>query len=451
MKAGSPSRLRPRFRFHGSKPRDEILPYLARACAAAVPSRWENFPNVCIEAMRTGLPVIATRLGGMGELLEDGRTGWLTPDTGVAGMADGLVDALQRCVATPASERADMGRAASEAVAQICDNDAITGAQLAFREAVVSRGARRSRSATPPHGPKTPCATARTTARLRAGVVIKAASTDDAAPLQASLMQQTRRPAAVAVVCSDKADPATAVAGDPAADEVLYLRRPEVTGAAAWNAGFEALAGRGVDFWLFLDEHDALDAGCLDLMEHIFRYRSDVGLIAPWTVRGSDGLLEAPIGTDIDHQLERNELTPATAVRAGALNDAQPFNASMPREFDIWSLGNSALMRGWTAVGLPAAYAYRRLPPPIANWPNSTAIRAIRSEVLAPVAGSVGPVVLDFLDRHVPLPMTAPQVSKGIPSLGVRGRRYLRTLVFEPRKALRALARRSAAIGRWGA
>lgn len=142
-----PSALKPRFRFHGSKPRDELLPRLAAAMAAVVPSRWENFPYVCIEAMSAALPVIATRLGGMVELIEDGRTGWLAPGDGVAGMVDGLADALRRCLATAPQARAAMGLAASQAVRRICDNEATVSEHIAFRADVARRGATRSASA----------------------------------------------------------------------------------------------------------------------------------------------------------------------------------------------------------------------------------------------------------------------------------------------------------------
>ena len=142
-----PSALKPRFRFHGSKPRDELLPHLAAAMAGVVPSRWENFPHVCIEAMSSGLPVIATRLGGMVELIEDGRTGWLAPGDSVAGMVDGLVDALRRCLATAPQARAAMGLAASQAVRRICDNEATLSEHIAFRTDVARRGATRAASA----------------------------------------------------------------------------------------------------------------------------------------------------------------------------------------------------------------------------------------------------------------------------------------------------------------
>src|SRR5205085_689301 len=55
-----PPDLRGCFRFHGGKPRHEVLSMLRHARIGVVPSRWENFPNTCVEAMSSGLPVLAT-------------------------------------------------------------------------------------------------------------------------------------------------------------------------------------------------------------------------------------------------------------------------------------------------------------------------------------------------------------------------------------------------------
>jgi glycosyltransferase involved in cell wall biosynthesis len=58
-----PDRLKPRFRFHGSMPRAKLFRFLGQARMAVVPSRWENFPNTCVEAMCSGLPVIVSPEG----------------------------------------------------------------------------------------------------------------------------------------------------------------------------------------------------------------------------------------------------------------------------------------------------------------------------------------------------------------------------------------------------
>jgi glycogen(starch) synthase len=141
-----PPEVRDRFGFHGSQPRAELPRFLRQARIAVVPSRWENFPNTCVEAMASGLPVLATRQGGMAEMIVDGESGWLADEA----TPEALADALRRALATPPERLREMGRNAAAAVARICNNRAILDQHLAFRAEAARRGA--SRSLVPPAG-----------------------------------------------------------------------------------------------------------------------------------------------------------------------------------------------------------------------------------------------------------------------------------------------------------
>jgi len=59
------------------------------------PSLTEGLSNVILEAMESGLPVVATRTGGTPELVEDGKTGLLVPpgnDVEIAGAVAHFLD-----------------------------------------------------------------------------------------------------------------------------------------------------------------------------------------------------------------------------------------------------------------------------------------------------------------------------------------------------------------------
>jgi glycogen synthase len=140
-----PRDLEHRFLFRGSQNRSCVGSFLRAARMAVVPSRWENFPYSCIEAMASGLPVIATREGGMAEMIRDGRTGWLAAEPTSAG----LEQALRRALAEPGTRLSEMGHQAALDIGALCGNAEILGAQLEFRRRVVDKGPGRSLSRPP--------------------------------------------------------------------------------------------------------------------------------------------------------------------------------------------------------------------------------------------------------------------------------------------------------------
>jgi glycosyltransferase involved in cell wall biosynthesis len=69
---------------------EDVAARLAAADIFVLPSRSEAFPNAVLEAMAAGLPIVASGVGGVGELLEEGRTGMLVPPDDPGSLADRL-------------------------------------------------------------------------------------------------------------------------------------------------------------------------------------------------------------------------------------------------------------------------------------------------------------------------------------------------------------------------
>ncbi len=74
--------------FRGSVPHDEVLSRMASAAAVLVPSRDEAFGWVNAEALSVGTPVIASAVGGIPEIVEDGVCGFLVPPEDPIALAD---------------------------------------------------------------------------------------------------------------------------------------------------------------------------------------------------------------------------------------------------------------------------------------------------------------------------------------------------------------------------
>ena len=83
-------------RLLGARPHSEIPRWIAGADVLCLPSYNEGTPNVIIEALACGRPVVASRVGGIPEVVEHSVNGVLVAPGKAGGLADALKTALQR-------------------------------------------------------------------------------------------------------------------------------------------------------------------------------------------------------------------------------------------------------------------------------------------------------------------------------------------------------------------
>jgi glycosyltransferase involved in cell wall biosynthesis len=96
-------------RIHFAGWRPDVPELLAAGTALVLSSLWEGLPNVILEAMAAGLPVVATRVEGTSELIINGRTGLLVPPQS----PQELAWAIERILSDPAQARS-MGQSGRE-------------------------------------------------------------------------------------------------------------------------------------------------------------------------------------------------------------------------------------------------------------------------------------------------------------------------------------------------
>jgi glycogen(starch) synthase len=82
--------------FAGYLPEERMRAAVAAADVDVVPSLYEPFGFVALEAMAAGTPLVASRTGGLAEIVEDGRTGWLVEPGDARELARAVAAVLER-------------------------------------------------------------------------------------------------------------------------------------------------------------------------------------------------------------------------------------------------------------------------------------------------------------------------------------------------------------------
>jgi glycosyltransferase involved in cell wall biosynthesis len=104
-------KTRPWCAYEGFADREKLKTYLEGASLLALPSLEDNCPMVVLEAMAAGVPVVAAKVGGLPELIEEGSTGYFCDPLNARSMCQALQNALNdpdaaRRLAAKAKERA---------------------------------------------------------------------------------------------------------------------------------------------------------------------------------------------------------------------------------------------------------------------------------------------------------------------------------------------------------
>ncbi len=352
-----PADYRTRFNFLGEQQRSAIPALLAKARIAVVPSRWENFPNTCIEAMSSGLPVIATRTGGMAEMIEDNRSGWLVE------RADShlLAAALQRALETEPQQLATMGAHAAEAIRRKCDTATVLDQHLAFRAEVIDRYNRQQtemivngmlqngiHSEKPEKIKEVPAVTSSIAITVIGGSEKSLRQT-----LQHLQDQQQHYSSIIFVNTALQPLSGHLTAGNK---HIQLINLPGATAIQAKNAALEAILSleippAGV---VFLNPGDRLSAGFLLTGQKILQHSPKIGLISGWFYNDAKAKhLKTFPNPAFPYQWLKNELASISIIRTEALQETDGFSPDLVSGYETWDLFNRIITNGWQAVTLP--------------------------------------------------------------------------------------------------
>jgi L-malate glycosyltransferase len=113
---------------------EAIIPLLSAADVFLLPSVQESFGLAALEAMACGVPVVASNVGGLPEVIEHGVTGFLHPPADLAAMAASAVSVL-----TDASLHRRISTAGRQRVCDRFSADRIVPMYEAYYESVLSK------------------------------------------------------------------------------------------------------------------------------------------------------------------------------------------------------------------------------------------------------------------------------------------------------------------------
>jgi len=122
--------------FVGKQP--NIVDYLCASDVLLLPSEQESFGLAALEAMAVQVPVIATRVGGLPEVVDDGENGFLSPVGDVDKMADDAARLLM-----DAKLRKEFGRRGRAAAIERYSTDRVIPQYIEFYERILKQNSGR--------------------------------------------------------------------------------------------------------------------------------------------------------------------------------------------------------------------------------------------------------------------------------------------------------------------
>jgi glycosyltransferase involved in cell wall biosynthesis len=343
--------------FEGLQPPERVREFMARAGLVVIPSTWENFPNVCLEAAAAAAPILASDSNGMAEILEEGRSGLFFEN----GSADALSARLIEMLTLDSRKRECLGRQARERVRSLCDPARVVEERVAHYREVIARASASALPSYPRHllG-RADRPTPRGESPSRLAVIIPCYNMGDTLMETLDSVRSSSRPPDELVVVDDGST-------DPRTLDVLSRLGPDARVVRTENRGLSAARNVGVasttsDTLLFLDADDLIDRRLIEIAWPILERHRDVGAVLPWTQTfGIGNEAFCPPVPHFPYLLHTNMATVVGLVRRAAFDDVGGYRSEMTYGYEDWQFWIAMLDAGWGALTIPQRLFHYRV------------------------------------------------------------------------------------------
>jgi glycogen synthase len=343
--------------FEGLQPPERVRELMARAGVVVIPSTWENFPNVCLEAAAAAAPILASDSNGMAEILEEGRSCLFFEN----GSTDALSARLIEMLTLDSRKRECLGQQARERVRSLCDPARVVENRVAHYRAVIARVSASGLPSYPRHllgrGDR-PAPRGERPSRL--AVIIPCYNMGETLMETIdSVRSSTRPPDELVVVDDGSTDPRTLEVLSGLGAEARVVRTENRGLSAARNLG---AASTTSDTLLFLDADDLIDPGLIEIGWPILERHPDVGAVLPWSQ--TFGLYRASFCPPVPHfpyLLHTNMATVVGLVRRAAFDDVGGYRSEMTYGYEDWQFWVAMLDAGWGALHIPQRLMHYRV------------------------------------------------------------------------------------------
>jgi glycosyltransferase involved in cell wall biosynthesis len=116
------------------QPKPKLYPIISNAIGVLMPSRVDNYPNVCLEAMSLGVPVIGTDESSLEEMIEDGHTGFLARN----GDPESITEAILRLLDLSPEQRQQLKTNIIHEIDRISSDDRLNQLVSFYEEVIES-------------------------------------------------------------------------------------------------------------------------------------------------------------------------------------------------------------------------------------------------------------------------------------------------------------------------